>query len=107
MRFTSQYIDRITDLFKFGFGALRAIWGSWKVAKSLGIFENAVLGNQGHQNVLKCTFRPAARKNRGVGCFSLLEQGGKKKERLLSYSFDQATFACPHFTTQVPNEKLK
>ena len=22
-------------------------------------------------------------------------------------SFDQATFACPHSTTQVPNEKLK
>ena len=27
------------------------------------------------------------------------EHGGKKKERLLTYSFDQATFACPHFST--------
>ena len=27
------------------------------------------------------------------------ENGGKKKERLLTYSFDQATFACPHFST--------
>ena len=27
------------------------------------------------------------------------EQGWKKKERLLTYSFDQATFACPHFST--------
>merc|ERR1712020_555081 len=27
------------------------------------------------------------------------EKGGKKKERLLTYSFIQATFACPHFST--------
>ena len=29
------------------------------------------------------------------------EHGGKKKERLLTYSFDQATFACPHFSTKM------
>jgi len=27
--------------------------------------------------------------------------GGKKKERLLSYSLDQATFACLHFSNKM------
>ena len=46
-----------------------------------------------------CNFskgRPAARKNRDFACFSLLSM---EERRRRGYSFDQATFACPHFST--------
>ena len=49
----------------------------------------------------------AARKNRGVACFSLLSmEERRKKERLLTSSVGLATYAFPHFPTKYNLENL-